>query len=290
MAQSAFAEAGADLELVGINKRFPGFTAIDDLDLRIPSSPRDHSEFAELIAVLNGMMDRLQTSFQQAARFTADASHELRTPLSIMQVSLHDALRHSPPGTAAHEQLESLARECARLKSITHSLLLLSQADAGKLPLTRERYDLSHDLARLVEDGDAICEQAGLRCEHDIAPGFHIEADRGLMRHVFQNLLSNAVKYNRPDGLVKIALTADDGHADFTIANTGPGISAEAQPRLFERFFRADAARISEGAGLGLNIACELARANGAQLRLLESDGDHTRFQVRMPLDAEDRA
>ena len=254
-----------------------------ELDRRIPSGPRDDREFAQLIDVLNGMMDRLQTSFEQAARFTADASHELKTPLAVMQVTLHDALRRSTAGTGAHDELESLARECARLKGITHSLLLLSQADAGKLPLTRERYDLSRDLARLVEDADALCEQAGLRCEHEVAPGVHIDADRALMRHVFQNLLSNAVKYNRPDGLVKIALTAGDGHVEFTIANTGPGIPAEAQPRLFERFFRADAARTSEGAGLGLNIAYELARANGAELRLLESTDDQTRFEVQMP-------
>ncbi len=257
-----------------------------DLDLRIPSGPRDDREFSQLITVLNGMMDRLQTSFQQAARFTADASHELKTPLSVMQVTLHDSLRR---GTLGHDELESLARECSRLKSITHSLLLLSQADAGKLPLARERYDFSHDIARLVEDAEAICENAGLRCEHEIEPGLHIDADRALMRHVFQNLLSNAVKYNCPNGLLKITLSSCDDHAVFTIANTGPGIPAAAQPRLFERFFRADAARTSEGAGLGLNIAYELARANGAELRLLESDGEHTRFQVRVPLGAEVR-
>ena len=260
-----------------------------DLARRIPAGPRDDREFAQLIAVLNGMMDRLQTSFEQAGRFTADASHELKTPLSVMQVALHDALRRSTAGTAEHDELESLARECARLKGITHSLLLLSQADAGKLPLTRERYDLSADLARLVEDADALCDQAALRCEHDITPGICIDADRALMRHVFQNLLSNAVKYNRPGGLVKIALTSGDGHTDFTIANTGPGIPAEAQPRLFERFFRADAARTTEGAGLGLNIAYELARANGADLRLIGPTEDTTSFQVRIPLSVEDR-
>ena len=257
-----------------------------DLSRRIPSGPRDDHEFSQLIAVLNGMMDRLQISFEQAARFTADASHELKTPLAVMQVTLHDSLRR---GALGHEEIESLARECARLKSITHSLLLLSQADAGKLPLTRERYDLSHDLARLVEDADAICDHAEIRCEHDLAPDLFIIADRALMRHVFQNLLSNAVKYNRSNGLVKITLTDIDAHAVFTIANTGPGIPAAAQPRLFERFFRADAARTGEGAGLGLNIADELARANGAELRLLESVEDHTRLEVRIPLSAEDR-
>ena len=257
-----------------------------DLSHRIPSGPRDDREFSQLIDVLNGMMNRLQTSFEQAARFTADASHELKTPLAVMQVTLHDSLRR---GALGHEEVESLARECARLKGITHSLLLLSQADAGKLPLTRERYDLSRDLARLVEDADAICENAEIRCEHYLEPGLFVEADRALMWQVFQNLLGNAVKYNRPNGLVKITLSSCDGFAVFTIANTGPAIPAEAQPRLFERFFRADAARTSEGAGLGLNIACELARANGAELHLLESADDHTRLEVRISLSVEDQ-
>ena len=102
------------------------------------------------------------------------------------------------------------------------------------------------------------------------------------MRHVFQNLLSNAVKYNRPGGLVKIVLANKDDDAEFTIENTGPAIPAEAQPRLFERFFRADAARTSEGAGLGLNIAYELARANNADLRLVKSVEECTQLEVRM--------
>ncbi len=252
-------------------------------DRRIPAGPHDDREFSQLIAVLNATMDRLQASFQQAARFTADASHELKTPLAVMQATLHDALRESPPGTPEHERLESLARESARLKGITQSLLLLSQADAGKLPLTRECYDLSADLARLVEDAEALCAQAGLRCAHEITPGLIIDADRALMRHVFQNLLSNAVKYNRPDGEVRLTLAAEEGRAVFTIENTGPGIPAADQPRLFERFFRTDTARHSEGSGLGLNIASELARANGASLQLVTSAGDRTVFRVTIP-------
>lgn len=257
-----------------------------ELDQRIAVSARDDREFAQLITVLNGMMDRLQASFQQAARFTADASHELKTPLAVMHATAHDLLRHSEPGSSQHDQLENLAREIARLKGITQSLLLLSQADAGKLPLQREVYDLSADLGRLVEDAEVLCDQAGLRCEHEVAPSLQVYADRALMRQVFQNLLSNAVKYNRPNGVVKISLRKADDHAEFAITNTGPGIRSENQPRLFERFFRGDAAHsgLTEGFGLGLNIAHELARANDAKLELLESGNDTTTFRIVVPL------
>lgn len=255
-----------------------------DLAERIPLQRDDDHEFAQLIDVLNGMMERLQTSFQQAARFTADASHELKTPLAVMLATLDDAVRHATPGSAEHERFFSLFEEANRLKNITQSLLLLSQADAGRLPTNPATYDLSADLCRLIEDGEILCEQAGLALEHQIEPGIRIHADRSLMRQVFQNLLSNAIKYNRPQGRVTLHLARQDTQAVFTVTNTGPAIPAENQSRLFERFFRGDAAhnRQTDGFGLGLNIATELARANSADLRLVSSREDETVFEVRM--------
>ena len=257
-----------------------------DLDQRIPLQPGDDQEFAQLIDVLNGMMQRLDDSFQQAVRFTADASHELKTPLAVMLATLDDAVRHAPDGSPEQERFHSLFEEAGRLKNITQSLLLLSQADAGRLPTHPETYDLSADLPRLVEDGEILCEQAGLTLEHQIEPGLHVHADRSLLRQVFQNLLSNAIKYNRPQGRVFLRLDREETAAVFTITNTGPPIPAEHQQRLFDRFFRGDAAhnRRTDGFGLGLNIATELARANNAQLRLIRSDDEGTVFEARLPL------
>lgn len=255
-----------------------------DLGERIPLSRDDDREFAQLIDVLNRMMERLQASFQQAVRFTADASHELKTPLAVMLADLDDAVRHAAPGSAEHERFVSLFEEANRLRQITQSLLLLSQADAGRLPTTPTTYDLSADLGRLVEDGEILCEQAGLALVPRIPPGIHVHADRALLRQVFQNLLGNAIKYNRPGGRVALALARDEGAVVFTVTNTGPAIPAEQQPRLFERFFRGDSARNrqTDGFGLGLNIAMELARANGAELRLVSSQTDDTVFEVRI--------
>jgi signal transduction histidine kinase len=257
-----------------------------ELAERIPLQRGDDREFAQLIAVLNEMMERLQASFQQAVRFTADASHELKTPLAVMLASLDEALRQTPPGTAEHERYASLFEEATRLKTITHSLLLLSQADAGRLPVRKEPYDLSADLSRLIEDGEILCEGAQLTLEHEITPGVRVNADRALLRQVFQNLLSNAIKYNRPGGRVKLILQPEQAEAVFTVVNTGPAISEEARPRLFERFFRGDKAhgRQTDGHGLGLNIAHELARANGAVLRLISSQDDETIFETRLSM------
>lgn len=255
-----------------------------DLAERIPLQRDDNREFAQLIDVLNGMMQRLEGSFQQAVRFTADASHELKTPLAIMLADLDDAVRHAAPGSTEHERFVSLFGEASRLKQITQSLLLLSQADAGRLPTHPESYDLSIDLERLIEDGEILCEQAGLTLEHQIEPGITAHADRALLQQVFQNLLSNAIKYNRPQGRVSLRLSPQDAQIVFSVINTGPAIPVENQQRLFDRFFRGDKAhtRQTDGFGLGLNIATELARANGAELRLVSSKEDETVFEVRM--------
>jgi len=150
----------------------------------------------------------------------------------------------------------------------------------------REPYDLSADLSRLIEDGEILCEAAGLTLEHDLTPQVRVNADRALLRQVFQNLLSNAIKYNRPGGRVSLKLQPEENEAVFTVINTGPAISEEARPRLFERFFRGDKAhgRQTDGHGLGLNIAHELARANGAVLRLVSSQDDETIFETRLAM------
>lgn len=255
-----------------------------ELAERIPLSQDDDREFAQLIAVLNDMMERLQTSFQQAVRFTADASHELKTPLAIMLASLDDAIRNTEHGSLEHERFAGLFEEATRLKSITQSLLLLSQADAGRLPANPDFYDLGADLGRLVEDAEILCEGADLTLRQEIEAGVRVYADQALLRQVFQNLLSNAIKYNRRGGEVRLRLQAVEGQAVFTVTNTGPAIPAEIQPRLFERFFRGDKAhnRSTDGFGLGLNIAHEIARANGAVLRLVSSKNDETVFEVRI--------
>lgn len=251
-----------------------------NLGERIPFDSGDDREFTQLISALNDMTARLERSFEQSARFTADASHELKTPLAIIQTTLNDILRCESFDEESHERLSVVLHHVSRLKHITHSLLLLSQADAGELRARRERYDLSSDLEGLMEDAESLCESAGLAFEKHIQPGVFIKADRALMHQVFQNLVSNAVKHNQPKGSVRAELCGSEAAVTFQITNTSGEIPPEVKRRLFDRFFRAEASRRSEGFGLGLNIAFELARANGARLGLDPDCGDKTRFTV----------
>ena len=251
------------------------------LNQRIPAAS-DSPEAGRVIQVLNRMMDRLETSFRQATRFSADASHELKTPLTIMQGELENALQAAAPGSAEQRLFSNLLEETQRLKTITRSLLLLAQADAGQLALTLETVDLSAELEAMAEDARVLAADARLTFEVQIPPGISVRADRALLHMALFNLISNAIKYNKPAGKISIRLNATERETVFTIGNTGSGIAQADQPRIFDRFFRADRTKepAVDGIGLGLSLAREIVRAHGGELSLAESRAGWTCFTV----------
>ena len=254
------------------------------LDQRISKS-NEGPEVTRLIEVLNRMMDRLETSFRQATRFSADASHELKTPLAIMQGELENALQSAANGSAEQQLYSNLLEETQRLKTITRSLLLLAQADAGQLKLALEPVNLSAELDAMIEDARVLATNLRLSFEVQLPPQLQIEADRPMLHTALFNLISNAVKYNKPDGNISIRLDAAGDKVIFEIGNTGPGIPEADQPRIFDRFFRVDhvkSARV-EGIGLGLALAREIVRAHSGELLLNESRPGWTSFKVTIP-------
>jgi heavy metal sensor kinase len=254
------------------------------LDQRIPDSG-DSPEASRVIQVLNRMMDRLEASFRQATRFSADASHELKTPLTVMQGELENALQAAAPGSAEQQLFTNLLEETQRLSTITRSLLLLARADAGQLKLARAPMDLSTELEGMVEDARVLA--AGLRLTFDVqlAAQLRIEADHTLLHTALFNLIANAIKYNEPDGKISIRLELAEEKIVFTISNAGPGIPPADQPRIFERFFRAGRAGSprSDGIGLGLSLAREIIRAHGGELALKESRPGWSVFAATLP-------
>ena len=253
------------------------------LDQRIPQST-ESPEVSRLIQVLNRMMDRLETSFRQATRFSADASHELKTPLAIMQGELENALQSAAPGSPEQQLFSNLLEETQRLKTITRSLLLLAQADAGQLKLTLEPVDLSEELEAMVEDARVLAAESSLQFDLGIQPNLQVAADRTLLHTAIYNLIGNAVKYNEPNGRIALGLEAVDHGVAFTVGNTGPGIPAPDQPKIFERFYRAhrSAGSQTDGIGLGLSLAREIVRAHGGELSLKESRPGWTCFVLSL--------
>lgn len=253
------------------------------LDQRIPASEED-PEVTRLIQVLNHMMDRLEASFHQATRFSADASHELKTPLTAMQGELENALQTSAPGSREQQVFTSLLEETHRLKTITRSLLLLAQADAGQLRLILQEIQLSRDLAAMIEDAQILAARSGLTFELQIEPEVCVQGDRSLLTSALLNLIQNAIKYNESGGRILLKLMAGSDRVTFEVGNTGPGIPESEQSRVFDRFFRGNASRDRkvDGLGLGLSLAREIARAHGGDLILKESRPGWTSFVMNL--------
>lgn len=255
------------------------------LDARLPA-PRVADEIGRLTEVLNGMFDRLQRSFEQANRFTADAAHELRTPLTIMRGQIEEALRSGGFSPEQQRLLAGLLEENMGLQQISDNLLLLAKFDTGRNPVAPKLVDLSALLADVREDADMLAATRHLQVAAAIAPGLQVRGDAVMLRRVALNLVDNAVKFNREGGELRLSLQPEGADAVFAVANTGPGIPESRRGTLFQRFYRADIGRNSEtgGSGLGLSLCREIAVAHGGSIELGRATADLTEFVVRLPL------
>lgn len=248
------------------------------------TSPVKDAEFEKLILVFNQMMDRLERSFMQANRFSADAAHELRTPISILQGYIEQMLRVAEPGSDMQRNLGEMIDEIHRIKSILEKLLLLARMDAGQVELKMSPVDLSAMVQGVVEDIQALA--ASITVESRIEPGIQVNADGALLETAIQNLGTNAIKYNRKhDGRIVVELATRGDAAVLSVTNTGPKIPGEDVEKIFDRFYRADKSRSRDvdGLGLGLSLAREIVQAHHGRLELADADGDVNRFVITLP-------
>ena len=254
-------------------------------------NPRD--ELGHLAGSFNELLDRLSQSFERQRRFVADASHELRTPVAILCGEAEVALsKQERTQQEYRESLEILRQEAKRLKHIVEDLFTLARADAGQYPLAITDFyldELVEECSRNVRTL-AAARKIALSCE---AEGeLPIRADEPLLRRMLLNLLDNAIKYTPEGGWVSLRCNEENGQYRLTVEDSGPGISAELQCRIFERFFRGDKARSrsdnnsSGGAGLGLAIALWIAGAHGGKLDLTHSSPHGSSFTALLPKSA----
>ncbi|HZP60323.1 MAG TPA: ATP-binding protein [Opitutaceae bacterium] len=277
--------AGRALRPVAEITRAAASITADRLGERLPA-PAVQDEIGRHVVVLNGMFDRLQRSFEQATRFTADAAHELRTPLTIMRGQIEEALRSVRDDAEQERLLLGLLEETGNLQKISENLLLLARFDVGKNPLQFAPVDWSALVQEAREDAELLAAPRRLRIEADIAPGLRVSGDATMLRRVVLNLVDNAVKFNRTDGRLELRLQAAAAEAVLVIGNTGSTIPPERQGALFERFFRvgADRNREAGGSGLGLSLCREIVTAHGGRIVLGRSDEDWTEFRVHLPV------
>jgi len=235
------------------------------------------------VNVINGMLDRLEKSFGQAVRFSADAAHELQTPLTILQGVLDDAVQHAPSDSDEQRRYGDLLEEVQRLKVIVQKLLILARADAGKLSLHLEPVDIGLLVDSIIEDTGAVAPH--LQIEQQVSTNILVMADKDLLRQVLQNLTSNAIKYNTADGWIRFRLLTRKNRVLFAISNTGLAISVQDQARIFERFYRIDKSRSNKvaGTGLGLSLAREIVHAHKGDLTLDVSLDSIITFTLTLP-------
>jgi signal transduction histidine kinase len=252
------------------------------LDQRLPVPPTN-DEIAGLIEVLNTTFERLQRSFEQSVRFSADASHHLKTPIAVLRAGVEEIIADVNCSESTQERAEGLLHRIHHVSSVVDNLLLLSRADAGRLELSKTEFDLGEVLEGVLDDALTLAEPLDLKVEADIPKQLMLKADRMFVAMITQNLVENAVKYNTPGGRIRVEARAVNGAVEMTIGNTGDAIPKDRTGQLFERFYRVRGGERVPGHGLGLSIARELARAHGGDVELVRSDGTWTEMRVRLP-------
>ena len=241
------------------------------------------SELGRLTAVLNSTFTRLDAAFTLQKRFAADAAHELRTPVSVLIAQTHAAMLKP---RSYEENLATIAachRAAQRMRQLITSLLHLTRLDAGQETARRLKFDLLPVASEAIALVKPLAETAGVKLILDAAPA-EISGDPEQWHQVITNLLTNAIQYNRPGGEVRVKFFLENQNVVLQVADTGLGIAAEDLPHIFERFYRADAARSSGNAGLGLSICQAIVAAHGGTLGADSRAGEGSTFTVRLPV------
>jgi two-component system OmpR family sensor kinase len=258
-----------------------------NLSQRIPV-PRDRDEMGRLVETLNQMIARLEGSFAGMKAFTADASHELRTPLASIQGTV-DVVLAQPRRTEEYvAALRSIGEDVQGVRCIVDDLLVLAQADAGSVTLRRERVELHELLAEVVEAQSAAASAKGVVVVTGTLDEASVHGDELWLRQLVANVVDNAVKFSAHAGAagarVEVSLIAAAAEAIIRVRDSGPGIPEAELPRLFDRFYRGDAARTrGEGVGLGLAISAWVARSHGGSIELRNAAGGGAECLIRLP-------
>ena len=257
----------------------------ESLDARLPVA-NSADEFGRLASVFNETLSRLDAAFEQLRRFTADASHELRTPLTAIRSVGEVALQRSLSTDGYRDVIGSMLEEVDRLARLVENLLLLTRAEAGRIPLTRATVDLRELVAGVSDGLRVLAEEKTQELIVELSGPLTVHCDATVLRQGITNLLHNAIKFTPPKGLIRIAATSTaSGDAAIEVQDSGPGIPAADQQRVFERFYRVDQARSrdSGGTGLGLAIARWAVEASGGRIELESLKGQGALFRVVLP-------
>lgn len=243
--------------------------------------PEAADEIARLGETLNAMLSRLEAAFERERTFVSDASHEIRTPLAILKTEIELALRAGRSNEELHEALLSAGEETDRLAQLAEDLLVIARSDRGRLPVRLASVEAAELLnsvkarfARRAAEDDRVMEVAA-------QPGLELTVDPLRMEQALGNAVDNALRHG--SGPIRLAAFGQDGTAELTVTDRGPGFPPAFLERAFERFTRADEARGRGGTGLGLAIVAAIAKAHGGKARAANHGAGGAEIRIELP-------
>lgn len=257
----------------------------NDLTRRIPQPNPSGDEVDQLVTAFNQNLSRIERLLDTQRRFIADVGHELRTPLTVIKgnVGLMRRMREFD-----EESLIGISDEVDRLTRLVGDLILLAQAESGKLPIGWDPVDLDTVLLEVYRQMSILAADRKIKLTISHIDPVMVCGDRDRLTQVLVNLISNGIKYTPPGGAVRICLKRLDGKAQVEVADNGPGIPESDLPYIFERFFRAEKSRHrskdGKGFGLGLSIAYYIVNGHHGTIDVESREGHGTTFRVILPI------
>jgi len=253
-----------------------------NLKLRI-DLPDTKDEIRRLVDTFNDMLEKLDKSFSLQQQFIHDISHELRTPLTILKGELETTLRKSRSQKEYESILHSSVEEMDKISRIIENLLMLARFDNQEVPLEIKNVDLNQLIVNILEDIKILFEQKNIQLNFSSQESINIEADESQLRRAILNILDNAIKYTPKNGKIFVNLEKDNNTAKIKIGDTGIGIAKENLPFIFDRFYRVDKSRNSNGFGLGLSITKSIIETHKGKIEV-ETELNHgTIFIISLP-------
>ena len=270
--------------LDNVTKTALQITSADDLSRRIPYTGSQNDEVGQLVAAFNQTLSRLENLFSTQRQFLADVGHELRTPLTVIKgnVGLMRKIKEFD-----EESLETIEDEVDRLTRMVGDLLLLAQAESGKIPLAHEVVELDTLLLEALNQMQVLARDR-VKLSLGTIDQVLVCGDRDRLKQVLVNLIGNSINYTPKGGEIMVGLGKVSERAQLTVSDNGPGIAAEDLPHIFERFYRGEKSRTRQkegkGFGLGLSIAYWIVRNHGGRIEVNTTVGKGTTFCVWLPL------
>jgi two-component system heavy metal sensor histidine kinase CusS len=238
-------------------------------------------ELQPLAIAFDQMLKRLDDSFTRLSQFSADLAHELRTPIANMLGEAQVALTRDRTAAEYRETIESSVAECERLSKIVDNLLFVARVDAAREPLVRKWFDARAAVEKIAAFYQTVADDhhVTISCSGD----GQIYADPDLFERAVGNLLDNALRFAAENGSIRVGLSKHNSDFEVTVSDNGCGIAAEHLPRVFDRFYRAESSRGSDGAGLGLALVKSIAELHGGSATIQSEVGRGTTVTLSFP-------